>query len=543
MNSTAHFDVIIIGTGAGGGTLAYQLAPSGKRILILERGGYVPREKDNWSSRAVTLEAKYNTTETWRDKDGKDLHPHTNYYVGGNTKFYGAALFRMRKEDFGVLRHHGGVSPAWPISYEELEPYYTQAEHLYSVHGNRGEDPTEPHASAPYPWPAVSHEPRIQKLVDDFQRAGLKPFHVPLGVMLDEKDSAKSRCIRCNTCDGFPCLVYAKSDAQVVCIDEATKYPNVTLITHALVKKLETDAAGREITSVIVEHDGKIEAFSGDLVAVSCGAINSAALLLRSANDRHPRGLANGSDMVGRHYMGHNNSILFAISKCPNPTVFQKTMAVNDFYFGADDFQFPMGHISFVGKFDADAIRVGAPKIAPGWTLDLIAKHSLDFWLTSEDLPDPDNRVTLDRDGNIVLSYTPNNLEGHERLKTKLKEYMKRTNCEMHGQECHQGLLSRNLYVGDRIPLAGVAHQNGTIRFGRDPNTSVLDVNCKAHELENLYVVDGSFFPSSAAVNPALTIIANAIRVGQHLLERLRVNSSEYDQNRRSDSMAAAVSR
>ena len=176
-----RYDVIIIGTGAGGGTLAYHLAPSGKRILILERGDYVPREKANWDPQVVNVDAHYNTNESWLDKDGKDLHPHTNYYVGGNTKFYGAALFRLRKEDFGELRHHGGISPAWPISYDDLEPYYTQAENLYQVHGNRGEDPTEPPASSPYPWPAVSHEPRIQQLSDDFARSGLKPFHVPIG--------------------------------------------------------------------------------------------------------------------------------------------------------------------------------------------------------------------------------------------------------------------------------------------------------------------------------------------------------------------------
>jgi len=256
---------------------------------------------------------------------------------------------------------------------------------------------------------------------------------------------------------------------------------------------------------------------------VSCGAINSAALLLRSANDKHPRGLANGSEVVGRHYMGHINSVLMAISKCPNPTVFQKSLAVNDFYFGSKEWEYPMGHISFVGKLDGDALRGGAPALVPGWTLDQMGKHSLDFWLTSEDLPDPNNRVTLDRNDNIVLSCTPNNDEGHKRLIEKLKSLMKQqTKCGVHGHECHEGLFSRNLYVGQRIPLAGVAHQNGTIRFGRDPKTSALDTNCKAHEVDNLYVVDGSFFPSSAAVNPALTIVANALRVGDHLLERLK---------------------
>ena len=240
MSRENQFDVIIMGTGAGGGTLAYHLAPSGKRILILERGDYVPREKDNWNPQAVNVEAKYNTKELWRDGDGKELHPHTNYYVGGNTKFYGAALFRLRQKDFGEIRHHGGISPAWPISYDEMEPYYTQAENLYQVHGNRGEDPTEPPAGKKYPWPAVSHEPRIQHLADDFRRAGLNPFHTPLGVMLDEKNPRLSPCIRCNTCDGFPCLVHAKSDAQVLCIDPALEYPNVTLLRNALVKRLET---------------------------------------------------------------------------------------------------------------------------------------------------------------------------------------------------------------------------------------------------------------------------------------------------------------
>ena len=520
--SQTHYDVIIIGSGAGGGTLAWKLAPSGKRVLLIERGDYVPREKENWSTKAVNQEGRYNTREEWRDSKGKALHPHTNYFVGGNTKFYGSALFRLRREDFGELRHHGGCSPAWPISYDELEPYYTQAEHLYEVHGERGVDPTEPPASAPYKYPAVSHEPRIQQLSEDFERLGLKPFHVPIGIKLNEQNRRKSACIRCATCDGHPCLINAKSDAQVICVDPALEHPNVTLVTGAYVSRLDTDASGRQVTGVQVERNGAREAYSADVVVVSAGAINSAALLLRSASDRHPRGLANGSDVVGRHYMGHVNSVLMAVSRCPNPTVFQKTLAVNDFYLGSPEWQYPMGHISFVGKLDGDTLAAGAPAIAPGWTLDLMGKHSLDFWLTSEDLPDPENRVTLDREGRIVLTYKPNNEEGHKRLIRKLESLMQQqTACPIHGHECHQGLFSRNLFLGQRIPLAGVAHQNGTIRFGHDPKTSALDPNCRAHEVDNLYVVDASFFPSSGAVNPALTIMANALRVGDHLLQRL----------------------
>jgi len=524
MNTDKHYDVIIMGTGAGGGTLVYSLASTGKSILILERGDYVPREKANWDSRAVNVEGKYQTKEEWRDKNGKPLHPHTNYYVGGNTKFYGAALFRLRREDFGEIKHFGGISPAWPISYDELEPYYLEAERLYHVHGQRGEDPTEPAASGPYPHPAISHEPRIQALSDDFERLGLRPFHTPLGLQIDEKNPQSSKCIRCDTCDGYPCLIDGKSDAQTLCVDPALRFPNVSLLTNAYVERLETTASGREVSRVVVTRNGATENYSADVVVVSCGAINSAALLLRSANDKHPNGLANSSDIVGRHYMGHVNSVMLAVSKCPNPTLYQKTLAVNDFYLGSKEWNHPMGHFSFVAKLDGVALSAGAPAVAPGWTLDLLAKHALSFWLTSEDLPDPNNRVTLDRDGRIVLQYTPNNQEAHARLTSKLKELMGRqSKCDVHGHDCHQGLFARNLFLGDRIPLAGVAHQNGTIRFGSDPRTSALDIHCKTHDVDNLYVVDGSFFPSSAAVNPALTIMANALRVGDHLKQRLGV--------------------
>lgn len=522
MNNGSDYDFIIIGSGAGGGTLAYKLAPSGKKILLIERGPFVRREKENWNALEVNARGRYNTKELWRNSDGSELHPHTNYYVGGNTKFYGAALFRLREEDFGEIKHYGGISPAWPISYNEMEPYYAEAERIYHVHGQQGEDPTEPRRSGAYPYSAINHEPRIQQLSEDFTAHGLKPFHTPLGVMLDEFNPQKSPCIRCNTCDGFPCLVNAKADAHVCCILPALAYPNMTLLTDTKVTRLRTSASGREVTGVEVERNGLMETYSGSMVVVSGGAINSAALLLRSANDKHPNGLANGSGVVGRHYMGHVNSVLMALSKCPNPTVFQKTLSVNDFYFGSPEWDFPMGHISFVGKLDGDTLKAGAPKVAPKWTLDLMGKHSLDFWLTSEDLPDPDNRVTLNRDGEIVLQYKPNNEEGHKRLIKKLEKLLNEQRaCDVHGHKCHEGLFSRNLYLGQRIPLAGVAHQNGTIRFGNDSTTSALDRDCKAHELDNLYVVDGSVFCSSGAVNPALTIMANALRVGDHLLERI----------------------
>jgi len=505
-----HYDFIIIGTGAGGATLAHALAPTGKRILILERGNYLPQEKDNWNSRSVFTDSKYKAHETWFDKNGQPFHPGIHYYVGGNTKVYGAALLRMRPRDFGELRHHGGISPAWPIGYEVMEPYYTWAEHLYEVHGEHGIDPTEGFASAPYAFAPVSHEPRIQRLSDDLKKIGHHPFHLPLGVRLNEKNRFMSKCLRCSTCDGFPCLVHAKSDADLICVRPVLEYPNVELLTESLVTRLETDASGRTVKTVHAQRHGRLGQFHAGRVIVSCGAVNSAALLLRSANDRHPDGLANSSGVVGRHYMAHNNSAFMAISKEPNPTVFQKTLALNDFYFCGDGWEYPMGHIQMLGKTDGEIIKGDAPPFVPRFILDQMARHAIDFWLCSEDLPDPENRLLIGKDGKVTLRHTPNNLEGHKRLTAKLKSLLKEIGC-------HDHLFSRSLYLDQKIPIAGTAHQCGTVRFGNDPKASALDVNCKAHDLENLYVVDGSFFVSSSAVNPGLTIMANALRVADHL--------------------------
>ena len=521
---TERFDVIIIGSGAGGGTLAYRLAPSGKRILLLERGDYLPLERDNWNSHAVFVKSRYRAAETWHDASGHQFHPGIQYYVGGNTKVYGAALFRLRKEDFGEVRHAGGLSPAWPLAYEDFEPYYTEAEHLYHVHGRHGADPTEPAASAEYKYPPVAHEPRIQELADDLTRLGYHPFPLPVGILLDEANGQPlrtSRCIKCSAFDGFPCPILAKADAEVICVAPALAHGNVTLLTRAHVERLETSPSGREVTLVQVSREGRREQFAADIVVVACGAVNSAALLLRSANDRHPQGLANGSGIVGRHYMRHHNSVLMAVSRTPNPTTFQKTLALNDFYFGAPDWAYPLGHIQMMGKSDADMLRGEASgwhglvaDALPGASLEMVAKHALDFWLMSEDLPQPDNRVTLDAQGGIVLTVRDTNTEGHQRLVGALKRIL-------NDLGCHDHLLPRSAYFGQNIPIGGTAHQCGTLRFGTDPANSVLDLNCKAHELDNLYVVDASFFPSAGAVNPSLTIIANALRVGDHLRGRL----------------------
>ena len=526
---TSVYDVIIIGTGAGGGTLARHLAPSGKRILLLERGDFLPREPQNWDTAEVFVNNRYISPDTWTDSNGKAFQPQIHYYVGGATKLYGAALYRLRAEDFGEIRHHDGLSPAWPISYEMMEPYYTQAERLYQVHGIRDEDPTEPMASAPYPYPAVSHEPRIQQLSDDLAAAGFQPFHSPCGIRLNEANMAYSPCVRCPTCDGFPCLVQAKSDAEVLAVRPALQHANVTLLTLARAVRLETNPAGTAVTQVVVEHDGQLERYAGDIVVVSCGAANSAKLLLQSANDKHPSGLANGADEVGRNYMFHHSQAVLALSKEPNPTIFQKTLGLNDFYFRGPDFDYPMGNIQMIGKSQAPMYRGEKPmetKLTPTWALADVARHAVDFWLSTEDLPQSDNRVTLDRDGNIQLRYQSTNPTAAKQLYRQLKSML--GSMRMHDDH----LIHRFAYMRTDIPIAGVAHQAGTCRFGTDPATSVLDLNCKAHELDNLYVVDASFFPSIGAVNPALTVMANAMRVGDHLLQRLGAHAVAADGSR-----------
>jgi choline dehydrogenase-like flavoprotein len=515
----AHFDVVIIGSGAGGGTLARHLAENSHlKVLVLERGDWLPQEPENWDAEAVMQKGRYISKDLWLDKHGKAFQPGSHYVVGGATKMYGAAHFRLRQQDFEALTHFDGISPAWPLRYSDFEPWYQQAEEMYHVHGQRGEDPTEPPCSAPYPHPPVAHEPRMQKLVDDLRSAGLHPFHAPSGVMLDERNMAFSRCRKCNRCDGFPCLVHAKSDAEVLGIRPALAANNVSLLTRAMVKRLTTDASGRRVTGVELERDGEPMRVSGDVVVVSCGAANSARLLLLSANDRHPRGLANGSDQVGRHYMFHNSKALVALAHEPNRTTFQKTVSINDWYFGDQDFDYPMGNIQMTGKTDGAIMKGYAPLetfLMPGWSMDKIAEHALDFWISSEDLPDPNNRVTITSEGQIQLSYTPNNQTASARLVTRLEGILDRLYLRKH-------LVERQIYIANSMGIAAVGHQAGTCRFGTDPATSVLDVNCKAHELDNLYVVDTSFMPSIGAVNPSLTAIANALRVGTHLIKRLR---------------------
>ncbi len=504
MSALPAYDIIIIGTGAGGGTLAYGLRDSGAKVLILERGDFLPQEPENWSPEAVFRQNRYKTSELWHDANGGSFQPGVHYVVGGNTKLYGAALPRLRQDDFDDVEHAEGVSPRWPITYDQLEPYYARAERLYLVHGQAGLDPTDPPRSGPYPFPPMPQDPYMAGLTTQLQDQGLHPHPLPLG--LDYRPGG--RCIRCKTCDAFPCRVLAKGDADVCAVRPALATAAVALRTRSYARRLLVDATGRQVVGVEIDHASERLVIKAGLVIVACGAVNSAALLLRSTSAHHPAGLANSSGLVGRHYMVHNNSVLIAVHPTRrNTTVFQKTVAVNDFYrAGIDpDFPFPMGNLQPVGKLQAAMLAGAAPRVLDP-LLGAAAARSVDWWVMSEDLPDPLNRVTLTPTSDIRIHWRPNNLLAHDRLMRAAKRMLRDAGYPL--------LLSQHMGIATN------SHQCGTLRFGTDPETSVLDPLCRAHDLDNLFVVDSSFFPSSAAVNPALTIAAQALRVADHLAGR-----------------------
>jgi choline dehydrogenase-like flavoprotein len=409
------------------------------------------------------------------------------------------------------VRHAGGVSPAWPVSYDELEPYYVEAEHLWRVRGQRGVDPTEGRASAPYAFGAIPHEPRVGELLHDFAKAGVHAWSLPLALQRDEASRA-SACIRCDTCDGYPCLVGGKSDAETICVAPALAHPNVTLVTGARVTRLETDASGRNIRLVHAEIDGRPETFRGDLVVVAAGAINSAALFLRSTGARWPNGLANDNGLVGTHYMCHQNSAVFALSAKENRSVLQKTFAISDWYHIGRDFEFPLGLVQPLNRTGALQLAAQPPGVE-GYSPEYLSTHSLEFWLTSEDLPTRENRVRLDAQGRIVLEYAPNNAEAHARLARQLASTLASVEGDGFDPDKH--------FRVSRMPIGVCSHQCGTLRMGDDPMQSVLDRDGRARGIDNLYVADASGFPASAAVNPTLTIIANALRVADRLRERI----------------------
>ena len=497
--ATCRFDIIIIGSGAGGGTLAHALAETPADILILERGDFVPREPENWDPEAVWKHLRYRARETWLDGAGKAFRPYTHYCVGGNTKFWGSVLYRLRREDFEAVEHVDGVSPAWPIDYDTLEPYYERAERLYQVHGTAGVDPTDP-PRGPFPHPAVPHADGMAGYVEAIRRQGLHPSPLPLGLL---NPGMPDGCILCNTCNSFPCQRHAKSDSDVCCVRPIADRPNMTLWTDAMARRLVTDAAGGRVTAVEVEHHGETRRVEAPLVVVACGAVNSAALLLRSATDRHPDGLANSSGLVGRRYMAHLATMMQGFHPFRrNHVVFQKTVAINDFYTRGADGRHPLGQIQSQGRTHGVMAQTVVPWM-PLWAYNAWVARGVDWLAMSEDLPREDNRVTLAADGRIRLHYRPNNLVAHRRLVREVKRMLRRLGFWVVMTHSHE---ARN-----------TTHQCGTLCFGTDPRTSVLDTYCRSHDIDNLFVVDGSFFPSSAAVNPGLTIAAQALRVADHI--------------------------
>ena len=492
---TEHYDIIIIGTGAGGGTMASALAGTDARVLVIERGDFVPREAENWDPAAVWKHLRYRTTERWLDEAGEPFLPYTHYGVGGNTKFWGSVLYRLRREDFQAVEHVDGTSPAWPIDYDTLEPYYERAERLYDVRGQAGVDPTEP-SRGPFPRGPVPDAPGMAKIVSDLRAFGLHPSPLPLGL--------REGCILCSTCNSFPCKIDAKSDADVSAIRPALARPNVTLWTNTLARRLLTDAAGTRVEAVEVEREGGIGRVGASLVIVACGAVNSPALLLRSTSPAHPNGLANRSGLVGRRYMAHLATMMEGFHPFrKNTTVFQKTVGINDYYLRGPDVSYPLGHIQSQGRTHGVMAQIVVPWI-PLWAYNAWVARGVDWLVMSEDLPAADNRITVEADGRIRLAYRPNNVAAHERLVREMKRILKRLGFWVVVTHSHR---SRN-----------TTHQCGTLCFGSDPATSVLDPYCRAHDVRNLFVVDASFFPSSAAVNPALTIAAQALRVAEHIM-------------------------
>jgi choline dehydrogenase-like flavoprotein len=507
------FDIVIIGSGAGGGTVAHALAPSGARVLIVERGDFVPQEDENWSAKAVWKDLRYRTRESWLDERGGEFTPYTHYNVGGNTKFWGSVLYRLRREDFQELQHADGVSPAWPIDYETLEPYYDRAERLYKVRGSLGEDPTEPPHAGPYPHPAVPHARGMTRIAERLRAQGLHPSALPLGLV---NPGDPTGCQLCNTCNSFVCRVHAKSDADVIAVRPATTYPNVTLWTNACAERLLTDPSGRTVEAVDIARNGTVERVTAKTFVVACGAINSAALLLRSANDRHRDGLANSSGLVGRRYMAHLATMLEGVHWRKNEDEFQKTLAINDFYLAGAHAPYPLGQIQSQGRTHAIMAKVTGDawvykgiemRHIPLWAYHEWVSRATDWLAMTEDLPDPENRVRLAPDGRIVLDVRQNNQRAHAMLVDRLREILRSL-----------GYWSPKVFA-HMAGTKNTTHQCGTIVFGADPRQSVLDPFCRAHDVSNLFVVDASFFPSSAAVNPGLTIAAQALRAADHIME------------------------
>jgi choline dehydrogenase-like flavoprotein len=491
-------DVIVIGSGAGGGTMAYALKDSGLEVLILERGDFLPVEAQNWSPEDTVERGRYKPDERW--EHGRSRYRGSNhYYVGGMTKMYGACLARMRPPDFEEYGLDDGPSPAWPIGYEDLEPYYARAEEIWGVRGSEGGDPMEPPRSTPYPHPGLEHEPEVERLATRLREQGLHPYTLPMGV--DYGDGG--RCVRTRYCDGFACPLHAKSDADVRCVRPALRSPNVSLQTNCFVERLLTDPSGRRVVAAEVVVDGERGRATANAFVVAAGAANTAALFLRSAGATHPAGLANSSDQVGRNYLQHRDSAVSGVDpRRRNDTQFQKTLGLNDFYLTADGRHPRLGSLQTTGKVLREHITGALPWV-PRRLASEVAGHSIDWWLMTEDCPLPENRVVLASGGGIRLEWKPTSVGRHRKLVRETRRMMRRAGYPV--------------TVWKHFGLDTNAHQSGTMRMGTDPSTSVLDPLCRPHDLDNVAVVDASFLPSLGAGpgGPTLTVAAMALRVAE----------------------------
>jgi choline dehydrogenase-like flavoprotein len=486
-------DIAIVGAGVGGATLAWALRESGARVLVIEKGDFLPRERENWSPTAIHREGRYKNSDPWIDADGGEFQPGNYHYVGGCSKLYGATLPRLREHDFGEVELHDGTSPAWPFGYDELEPYYGRAEALYWVHGGEG-DPTEPWRSTPFPFPPVPHDPAIASVVDGLSGQGLRPYTLPQA--LDWR--AGGKCVLCGTCDSYSCLVDAKGDADVCAMRPALEHDTVKLMTNADVRRIATNGPGSAVEALEVTRGGQTFKVRAARYVVAGGAVNSAALLLRSG----PGGVANSSEQIGRNYMGHPTT--FIIGSRPGRDLkiaYEKTVGLNDWYAAGPDNPYPLGNIQSLGKLYGETIKAARPWV-PTALLSAICRRSVDFLAQSEDLPLESNRVEVEANGRIRLRWRPTSLKPHAELVEK-------------GRKALRGAGYPFVFT-QSLGIVATSHQCGTARMGEDAATSVVDATGRCHDVENLWIADSSVFPSSAAVNPALTIAALALRTAEH---------------------------